>query len=142
LIRLKNREKTEKGGHLVTPLFQIGRKKTGGRKKGTKNKKVLGIQEIINRNYNGFDVVEKMIEVLHTRKLSNDQQLAYMKEIAQYTHAKRKAIELSNSDDEPLRIEHNVFHICIEERINALNIAKTDKNSKKLALKKSVENKG
>lgn len=83
----------------------LGRK-TGGRKKGTPNKKTQSIQDKLDKH--GCDPIEGMAKIAKQAMDEGDMSLALSayKEIAQYIVPKRKAIELSNEEGkEPLRIE-------------------------------------
>ena len=68
-------------------------KKTGGRQKGTPNKDTQALQERIAQRYPGWDPVEAMAEIAQDDTNDVMIRLAALKEIAQYIHPKRKAIE-------------------------------------------------
>ena len=81
----------------------------GGRKKGTPNKKTAKaaktIQETIERI--GCDPLEAMLEIAIQAKNEGDLQLSLSayKELAQYVAPKRKAVEVSGSEDQvPIQI--------------------------------------
>lgn len=77
-------------------------KKTGGRQKGTPNKDTKALQDRIASKYPGWDPVEAMAEIAQDDKNDVMIRLAALKEIAQYIHPKRKAIEHTGKDGAPL----------------------------------------
>ena len=77
-------------------------KKTGGRQKGTPNKDPKALQDRIAERYPGWDPVEAMAEIAQDDKNDVMIRLAALKEIAQYIHPKRKAIEHTGKDGAPL----------------------------------------
>ena len=77
-------------------------KKTGGRQKGTPNKDTQALQERIAQRYPGWDPVEAMAEIARDDQNDVMIRLAALKEIAQYIHPKRKAIEHTGKDGTPL----------------------------------------
>ena len=77
-------------------------KKTGGRQKGTPNKDTKALQDRIASKYPGWDPVEAMAEIARDEQNDVMVRLAALKEIAQYIHPKRKAIEHTGKDGAPL----------------------------------------
>lgn len=77
-------------------------KKTGGRQKGTPNKDTKALQDRIAERYPGWDPVEAMAEIAQDDKNDVMIRLAALKEIAQYIHPKRKAIEHTGKDGKDL----------------------------------------
>ena len=67
--------------------------KTGGRIKGTPNKKTVEVCERMEQL--GFDPIESMVEICNQAMADKDYSLAGImaKELAQYVYPKRKAIE-------------------------------------------------
>jgi len=67
--------------------------KTGGRGKGTPNKKTLLVHEQMEQL--GFDPIESMIEISKQAMADKNYALAgqMAKELAQYVYPKRKAVE-------------------------------------------------
>ena len=67
--------------------------KTGGRKRGTPNKKTVAVQEQMEQL--GFDPIESMIEICNQAMTDKNYALAgqIAKELAQYVYPKRKAVE-------------------------------------------------
>ena len=77
------------------------RMKTGGRTKGTPNKKTQLIQQQMEDL--GFDPIESMIEISRLAMANKDYSLAgqIAKELAQYIYPKRKAVEHVTEQDLP-----------------------------------------
>jgi len=75
------------------------RPRTGGRKKGTPNKKTLEVQEKINAL--DYDPITTMVKISQQAMADENYALAgqMAKELAQYVYPKRKAIE--HITDEP-----------------------------------------
>jgi hypothetical protein len=73
--------------------------KTGGRKRGTPNKKTVAVQEQMEQL--GFDPIESMIKICNQAMTDKNYSLAgqMAKELAQYVYPKRKAVE--HFTDEP-----------------------------------------
>ena len=72
--------------------------KTGGRTKGTPNKKTLLVQQQMEDL--GFDPIESMIEINRLAMANKDYSLAgqMAKELAQYVYPKRKSIEQTSEE--------------------------------------------
>lgn len=84
-----------------------GKPKTGGRKKGSRNKNLLGFRERLEEK--GFDVIDEMI--LRYQKLESEEGPAEIAaatklicEIAQYSHPKLKAVEHTGKDGGPIQV--------------------------------------
>lgn len=73
--------------------------KTGGRKRGTPNKKTVAVQEQMDQLE--FDPIESMIKICNQAMTDKNYALAgqMAKELAQYVYPKRKAVE--HITDEP-----------------------------------------
>lgn len=82
----------------------IGRK-TGGRQKGTPNKKTQDITMRLERL--GFDPVKNMIEIGRQAMAEGDLKLAMdaNKELLQYIAPKRKAVEVTGEDGGPIQTQ-------------------------------------
>ena len=71
-----------------------GYKKTGGREKGTPNRKSLEIQEVL---FNlGVDVVGQLVELLP--ELDADKRASVLLDLMHYIYPKRKAVEICERD--------------------------------------------
>ena len=79
-------------------------KKTGGRIKGTPNKDSADLKALLAANYPNWDPVIAMAEIAHTTR-DESIRLAALKEVSQYIHPKRKAIEHSGPNNEPLIVK-------------------------------------
>ncbi|MBA3913928.1 MAG: hypothetical protein H0X25_08785 [Acidobacteriales bacterium] len=79
-----------------------GTAKTGGRSKGTPNKRtqdlILKLEEL------GCDPIQGMAEIAMDEDTATDLRVRCYAELAQYVHAKRKAIELAGEDGNELRV--------------------------------------
>lgn len=64
-----------------------------GRKKGVPNKDTQALQDRIASKYPGWDPVEAMAEIAQDEQNDVMIRLAALKEVSQYIHPKRKAIE-------------------------------------------------
>ena len=77
-------------------VFQKGRAKTGGRKKGTPNKKTAQYKEILG----DFDTVTELKELYQTTD-KDDLKFAICKEFLKYEYPQRKAVEIANDIELP-----------------------------------------
>ena len=77
-------------------VFQKGRAKTGGRKKGTPNKKTAQFKEILG----DFDTVTELKELYQTTD-KDDLKFAICKEFLKYEYPQRKAVEIANDIELP-----------------------------------------
>ena len=73
-----------------------------GRKKGVPNKDTQALQDRIAAKYPGWDPVEAMAEIARDEENDVMIRLAALKEVSQYIHPKRKAIEHTGKDGAPL----------------------------------------
>ena len=85
----------------------LGSEKTGGRKKGTPNKKTIGLENAL-ANHN-IDLVEQLAQLLP--QLAVDKRADVLLNMMSYLFPKRKAIELSS---DPITI----FQAKAEEKLN------------------------
>ncbi len=67
--------------------------KTGGRAKGTPNKRTVEVKQILEQQ--GCDPIEGMIRIAENTELDITIRLSAYKELAQYVYPKRKAVEHS-----------------------------------------------
>jgi hypothetical protein len=79
-----------------------GTPKTGGRKKGTPNKKTARLQEIINAS--GVTPLEHMLGVLRDPNASATERFEAAKAAAPYVHARLAAIEHAGNEAKPMRM--------------------------------------
>ena len=73
-----------------------------GRKKGVPNKDTQALQDRIASKYPGWDPVEAMAEIAQDDTNDVMIRLAALKEVSQYIHPKRKAIEHTGKDGKDL----------------------------------------
>ena len=66
--------------------------KTGGRVKGTPNKKTIELQELIKEKYPNFNPILSMIELAENHFTATELQFQCLKEVAQYLLPKRKSL--------------------------------------------------
>lgn len=93
-------------------------RKTGGRKKGTPNKKT---KEVIERLKElGCDPIEGMANIAQTALDSDDLALAgqMYKELAQYIAPKRKAIEVTGANGEEIQTASTINFIPVSSNAN------------------------
>lgn len=69
--------------------------KTGGRKKGTPNKRTSDLLEQIQSRWPGYDSVLALVELAHDLELPVELRFQCHKEIAHYIEPKRKAVDVS-----------------------------------------------
>ena len=69
--------------------FQKGKEKTGGRKKGTPNKKTAELQEILG----DFNPAEKLMELYNKPTTKDDLKAMICKELMKYIYPQRKAVD-------------------------------------------------
>ena len=83
--------------------------KTGGRTKGTPNKKTQLVQQQMEDL--GFDPIESMIEICNQAMTDKNYALAgqMAKELAQYVYPKRKAVE--HTSGEPTELPQITINI-------------------------------
>ena len=80
--------------------FKKGDKKpkNSGRKKGTKNKLNLGVEEALQAR--GIDCVDEMLDIAQNTE-KEDIKLAVYKELLKYVYPQRKAIEFAQDIELP-----------------------------------------
>lgn len=76
--------------------------KTGGRKKGTPNKKTKILSELIANKYPTFNPVLKLIEIALTDNVDLNIRVAILKEIATYMYPKMKPTEYKTEENNDL----------------------------------------
>src|SRR5574344_3013784 len=73
--------------------------KTGGRQKGTPNKKTQELMELIEANYKGFNPVLELIKIAMDKNTPLDLKASVLKDVASYIYPKRKAIDAKLEDN-------------------------------------------
>jgi hypothetical protein len=74
-----------------------------GRRKGTKNKRTLVVEALFAAH--DFNPIERMIELCQDPGVSLEIQAVLLKELAQYAHPKRKAIEHRGEGGGPIVVQ-------------------------------------
>lgn len=69
--------------------FQKGKEKTGGRQKGTPNKRTAELQEILGN----FNPAEKLMELYNKPTTKDDLKAMICKELMKYVYPQRKAVD-------------------------------------------------
>ncbi len=77
--------------------------KTGGRQKGTPNKRTNSVKELLEDNFEGFNPVVELIQ-LYKSDVDVSQKISILKELSSYVYPKRKAIDFNLTDTEPIQI--------------------------------------
>jgi len=67
--------------------------KTGGRRKGTPNKKTSELARTIRKHYKGFNPLLELIKVYYREDTDLHTKVFILKELAPYLYPKRKAID-------------------------------------------------
>lgn len=75
-----------------------GARQGAGRKKNVPNKDKRELVDRLNKKFPNWDPVMAMAEMANDKKNGIDLRFAASKEVAQYIHPKRKAIEHSGPD--------------------------------------------
>jgi hypothetical protein len=91
--------------------FKKGKEKTGGRKKGTPNKKTAELQEILG----GFNPAEKLMELYNKATTKDDLKVLICKELMKYIYPQRKAVDTNITgggfvveiNNEAVEVEHD-----------------------------------
>lgn len=93
---------------------EAGRKKTGGRVKGTPNKRT---QDVIERlKALNCDPIEGMAKIAAQAMSDGELPLAgqMYKELAQYVAPKRKAVEMTGKDGEAIQTERTILIVDVD----------------------------
>ena len=83
--------------------FQKGRPKSGGRKSGTPNRRTTAAAEVLEDLK--CDPIEALVRIAQAKTTPLEIQVACYKELGQYRYAKRRALEVTGHEGEPVRIE-------------------------------------
>ena len=98
--------------------FESGHEKTGGRQKGTPNKKtLLSADELLLRL--DINPIEKLINIASSDEASVEQQIRCWQEVAKYTYPKLKSQEvyIEHESDAPTVIEIVAYGKDVIEKI-------------------------
>lgn len=91
-----------------------GTPKTGGRKKGTPNKKSLELNEIFHNL--DFSIPDKLVSLLPS--LSPEKQADVCLKLMEFQYPKKKAVEVKN-EDSGLQLNHSLLMEVIAARRSA-----------------------
>jgi hypothetical protein len=83
------------------------RKKTGGRKKGTKNRRNQSLKDRLDAM--GCDPIEGMAKIAMDKANDMSHRVTCYKELAQYIAPKKKAVEVTGD----LSVEHSTLNVII-----------------------------
>lgn len=81
--------------------------KTGGRQKGTPNKRTNSVKELLETEFEGFNPVVELINLYKADTVDTIQKITILKELSNYVYPKRKAIDCNFTDKEPIQITFN-----------------------------------
>lgn len=105
----------------------LGSQKTGGRQKGTPNKKTLCFEDSLAKH--NIDVVEQIAQVLP--ELSTDRRADVLLNLMAYLFPKRKAVEMTSNIDsnvqisaEPILSEKETAERIKKSKAEALDLAR------------------
>ncbi len=88
--------------------------KTGGRVKGTPNKRTLDV--VLRLENIGCDPIEGMAKLAMDSTNSPELRGRMYSELAQYIYPKRRAAELNFDDQEPVALKISWIDICQKDR--------------------------
>ena len=91
---------------------QKGTVKTGGRKKGTPNKRTKVLSEALLNN--GIDIPQKLAEIFPN--LSYDKQADVLLSLMSFVYPKRKSIEIAEESIEPKNEKFEIVFVSPKNR--------------------------
>ncbi len=104
-----------------------GGAKTGGRQKGTPNKKTEGLLEICERK--GISPFEAMVDL--ALSASDDAvKFGVLKELCTYLYPKRKAVELSGPDGKPVDVNNLGTNDIVQDLVKMFGDYASERDSK------------
>ena len=98
-------------------------KKTGGRKKGSKNKRKAALDQAIAeaaKKIDSDDPVDLMLAVMRQRELPIELRFAAAKAAAPYRHPKLAAIKHSGADGGPIRLSVEDLQTLTDDELSTL----------------------
>ncbi|MCH7928628.1 MAG: hypothetical protein IID03_11735 [Candidatus Dadabacteria bacterium] len=75
-----------------------GKREGAGRKEGSRNKKSVELEELMQDKFPDYDPVCAMAEIANDKKVNISLRLAAHKEVAKYRRPQLKAIEVTGAD--------------------------------------------
>ena len=82
--------------------------KTGGRKKGTPNKKTTELMELLG----DYNPIVRLIEIAKDENTSLDMQVKINLDLLPYIYPKRKSIDMNSNDMPEVKIYINHEEVC------------------------------
>lgn len=79
-----------------------GKRDNAGRKEGSRNRKSLELETLLQKKFPNYDPVISMVEIANDKKVDMSLRLAAHKEIAKYLRPQLKAIELTGQGGKDL----------------------------------------
>lgn len=93
-----------------------GKRPGAGRKNGSKARKTICVQEKLEKL--GCDPIEGMVEIAREAMAKEDYTLAasMFKELAQYVAPKRKAVEISGDQENPIQTVSKIVREIVDTK--------------------------
>ena len=98
----------------INGQFQKGRTKTGGRAKGTPNKKTTELMELLG----DYNPIVRLIEIAKDENTSLDMQVKINLDLLPYIYPKRKSIDMNSNDMPEVKIYINHEEVGVESKEN------------------------
>ena len=86
--------------------------KTGGRKKGTPNKRTLNFID----NLNDYDPLKSLLKIVQDDNTPLDTRIKINLDLLPYIYPKRKSIDMNSNDMPEVKIYINHEEVCVESK--------------------------
>ena len=96
----------------INGQFQKGRTKTGGRAKGTPNKKTTELIELLG----DYNPIIRLIEIAKDENTSLDMQVKINLDLLPYIYPKRKSIDMNSNEMPEVKIYINHEEVGVESK--------------------------
>ena len=96
----------------INGQFQKGRTKTGGRAKGTPNKKTTELIELLG----DYNPIVRLIEIAKDENTSLDMQVKINLDLLPYIYPKRKSIDMNSNEMPEVKIYINHEEVGVESK--------------------------
>ena len=96
----------------INGQFQKGRTKTGGRAKGTPNKKTTELMELLG----DYNPIQRLIEIAKDENTSLDMQVKINLDLLPYIYPKRKSIDMNSNEMPEVKIYINHEEVGVESK--------------------------
>ena len=96
----------------INGQFQKGRTKTGGRAKGTPNKKTTELMELLG----DYNPIVRLIEIAKDENTSLDMQVKINLDLLPYIYPKRKSIDMNSNEMPEVKIYINHEEVGVESK--------------------------